>query len=171
MGCGHTLLLHPKAGGMHSDIPTLQRKLGISRQRKDRLIYTNKVAESEFVRVKNLVRGLGFEDNFDWVSGVDPNDAENQRVVFAATINGHRVKCAITYNAEELWDADRPELVMDLLGKALRKDIAFHASVAYREERPFIYQAIAMYHPRLPFFLAYLWWRLRAVREWIKTHW
>lgn len=173
MGCGQlTLLSHPNAGGfMHSDIPTLQHRLARSRAKREQMVYTTRLGESEFVKVKNMVRYIGFLDNFDWVSGVDPYNEELHRLVFAATIDGHRVQCSISYDHNKLWDAENIELASRLLGDALRKDVAFHVATAYRKERSYIYQAIAMYHPRLPFFLAYLWWRLEPIREWIRTHW
>lgn len=164
--------LHPNVGGvMNDDIQTLQKHLAASRARQDRQVYTRQISENEVGKVRNLLRLLGFTGPYEWAAGEDPYHDDNHRVVFKAVINGHTVSCTVTYDPERLWDADDLGAVMQVIGDMLRRDVAFHTALAYREERDFVYDAIAMYKPGTPFLLAYITWRLGKIKDWLWKNW
>ena len=106
--------------------------------------------ETEFERMRIMLRLLGVPFGYNIVSGFDPHDelGQTHRLVFQ--IDG-RALCAVTYK-----EGDDLQEVAD----EFRRQVAWSVLLHNREDRSFIIAAMDMHHPDTSFAracLGYLW--------------
>ena len=119
--------------------------------------------ETEFERMRILLRLLGFYSGYQLVSGFDPRDDTGQthRVAFKTSVDGEEVCHVLSYPSGLL----EKDGALERLGEQLRKDVVWKILLAEHEARDFIRFAMRIYKPDTPFWRAYLGYLWRALSK------